>query len=61
VLEVSGGFYRQQLVREETESALELVPQPLAERVRVHDDSTLVELVTEARLFTATVTADRNA
>jgi hypothetical protein len=56
VVEVSAG----KMAREEIERALELVPQPLSDRVRVHDQSTLVELVTKTRLFTATVMSGGN-
>jgi hypothetical protein len=60
VLEISGGFFHEQMVRDEVERALELVPEPFGDRVRGHDDGTVVELVTNTRLFTATVTSDQH-
>ena len=54
VLQVSDGIYSERAA-DEIERALELVPQPLGDRVLLHDGSILVELVTETRLFTAVV------
>jgi hypothetical protein len=57
VIEVSDSFYSERIAYE-IERALELVPQPLGDRVRLHDSSVVVELVTETRLFTAVIDVD---
>jgi hypothetical protein len=50
-----------QVARQVVERALGLVPDPVAERVRLlRDGSVLVELVAETRLFTVRATGDED-
>jgi hypothetical protein len=59
VLDVTG-FFHEEYARNAIDGALQLVPRSLGYRVREGEGATVVEIVTETRLFTATVTSDQN-